>query len=56
MSRRRTCYANISGGQYVLVALDHAELGPGFFRIVVVGDFPAQEARQFLNNCLQQDW
>ena len=32
----------------------HAEIGPGFFQSFVVGDFPAQEARGFLDECLQQ--
>ncbi|WIA15519.1 hypothetical protein OEZ85_002155 [Tetradesmus obliquus] len=30
------------------------EIGPGFFQSFVVGDFPAQEARGFLDECLQQ--
>ncbi|WIA19283.1 hypothetical protein OEZ85_003918 [Tetradesmus obliquus] len=30
------------------------EVGPGFFQSFVVGDFPAQEARGFLDECLQQ--
>jgi hypothetical protein len=34
--------------------LDHAEIGPSFFETFVVGNFPAQEAREFLDECLQQ--
>jgi hypothetical protein len=30
-----------------------AEIGPGFFETIVIGDFPADEARGYLDHCLQ---
>ncbi|WIA39543.1 hypothetical protein OEZ86_005632 [Tetradesmus obliquus] len=51
---QRRSHVILATSEYSFLTWLSKEIGPGFFQSFVVGDFPAQEARGFLDECLQQ--